>query len=197
MEPLILASQSPARKGLLESLGWPFDVVVSGVAEDDHPVREPEKRAPILARLKAQEVASRYPGRFIVACDTLVQAPDGSLLEKPVDEDDARRMLRLQSGGASTVYSALCVALPSGELKEALDRSLVHFSPLTDAHIEWWVSHGLWKGRSGGFQVDGPGQLLIERIEGDWSAIVGLPVRLLGKILQDSGWEWTNAGDRN
>lgn len=190
MESLILASQSPARRMLLESVGWPFEVVVSDVSEDDHPERDPVQRARVLARLKAQNVAAARPGRFIVACDTLVVAPDGTLLEKPVDADDARRMLRLQSGGTTIVHSALCVALPDGTLREELSSSAIRYVPLTEELLEWWIASGAWQERSGACQIDGPGQLLIESLEGDWSAVVGLPLPMLGRILREAGWEW-------
>lgn len=168
---------------LLGGLGIDFTVVPSAVQEDAYAETDPSRRAQALARLKAQDVAARAPDSIVIGCDTLVVAPDGTLLEKPTDAHDAERMLRLQSGGTSIVHSALCVVDEHGGLHEALSSSSVTFAALTNAQIRWWIGTGLWQGRSGAFQIDGRGQLLIARIEGDWTSIVGLPVFELGRIL--------------
>jgi septum formation protein len=185
---LILASASPQRKTLLEGLGIAFKVIPSGIKEDDHPEPDPLQRSKDLARLKAQDIARKNPEAVVIGCDTLVVAADGTLLEKPVSEDDALRMLRLQSGKTSVVHSALCVVDAQGGFHEAVSSSDVRFKKLTDKEMEWWISTNLWQGRSGGFQIDGPGQLMIEHIEGDWTGIVGLPVFLLGQLLQKAGY---------
>lgn len=185
MEPIILASASPQRKILLAGLGVDFVIIPSQVNEEACTEYDPAQRALLLAREKAQDVAERHRGRTVIGCDTLVVAPDGSLLEKPVDEADARRMLALQSDSVSTVHSGLAVVLPSGEVRCGLSSSRVHFKALSTADIDWWMTTGLWQGRSGGFQIDGLGQLMIARIEGDWTSIVGLPVFLLGELTGD------------
>ncbi|UPA22281.1 Maf family protein [Candidatus Peribacteria bacterium] len=185
---LILASTSPQRASLLKGLGLSFDIVPSTVDEDIHPEREPAKRSQTLARLKAENVAYDHAGSFVLGADTLVVSKNGTLLEKPADADEARHMLRLQSGGESIVYSAVCLIDPNGQLHEGLDSSSVFFKTLTDEDIEWWIGTHLWAGRSGAFQIDGPGQLMIERIEGDWSGIVGLPVYLFGKLAREAGF---------
>lgn len=172
---------------LLQSLGVEFDVVPSSVLEDDHPELDPLQRSIDLARLKAQDVATHHAGHIIIGCDTLVVAFDGTLLEKPVSEDDALRMLSLQSGRASVVHSALCVVDAHGELYQDVSSSSVRFKTLTDDEKKWWITTKLWEGRSGGFQIDGLGQLLIEHIEGDWTGVVGLPVFLLGRLLSEAG----------
>lgn len=182
--PLILASASPQRKTLLEGLGIPFVVVPSRVNEEACTERDPAKRAELLAREKAQEVAERHRGRWVVGCDTLVVAPDGTLLEKPADQRDARRMLLVQSGGTSTVHSGLAIVSPAGVVETGISSSDVRFRMLTDNDIAWWMSTHLWENRSGSFQIDGPGQLMIEEIRGDWTGIVGLPVFLLGTVLR-------------
>jgi septum formation protein len=186
---IILASASPQRRQLLEGLHVKFEVMPSTFAESDHPERDPASRAKVLARMKAQEVHGRVPDACIIGCDTLVVAPDGTLLEKPADAKDAERMLRLQSGGVSTVHSALCVIGSKG-IHEGISSSRVQFKALSDADISWWLSTGQWKDRSGAFQIDGPGQLMIERIEGDWTGVVGLPVFLLGQLLEEEGVKW-------
>jgi septum formation protein len=186
---LVLASSSPQRRLLLQGLGMEFIVDPSNVDEDACTERDAAKRAAHLARLKAQDVMGRHPGACIIGCDTLVQAPSGEILEKPMDAADARRMLRLQSGGISLVHSGLCVIDAAGQAYEGLSSSSVHFAPLSDEDIDWWIDTKEWEGRSGAFQIDGRGQLMIERIEGDWTSVVGLPVFLLGRLLGKAGDE--------
>jgi septum formation protein len=189
MKPvLILASSSPQRKTLLESLQLSFDVIPSTVIEEEHPEWVPEQRSAQLARLKAEDVAARYPSRWVIGCDTLVVAADGTLLEKPADAVEARAMLARQAGGISVVHSGTCVIAPGGKVVEGMSSSSVHFRPMGPEELDWWIGTNLWQGRSGGFQIDGLGQLMIERIEGDWTGIVGLPVYLLGQLLKESGY---------
>jgi septum formation protein len=185
---LILASTSPQRKILLEGLGLTFTIVPSAVDEDAHPEKDPALRCRTLARLKAEEVAMRHPGQFVLGADTLVVNHTGLLLEKPANAEEARRMLCAQSGGVSTVHSAVCLIDPRGQLHEGLDTSSVFFAELDEQDIEWWISTGLWNGRSGAFQIDGPGQLMIERIEGDFTGIVGLPAYLFGQLAKQAGF---------
>lgn len=184
---LILASSSPQRARLLEGIGVEFEVIPSAVDEDGHGERDPEKRAQVLAKLKAQDIAKDHPDRWVLGADTLVVSEKGTLLEKPANEDEARAMLREQSDATSIVHSAVCLIAPDGKISEGIDTSSVHFRPLSAEDIGWWMSTNLWQGRSGGFQIDGPGQLMIERIEGDWSGIVGLPIFLFGRLASRAG----------
>ena len=199
MQPLILASASPQRRTLLQGLGISFEVMPSSVDEKSHPEKaDPAVRAQILAREKANDVAAKMPGRWVLGCDTLVVAPDGSILEKPSDADDARRMLRLQSGGVSLVHSGLTLISPEGARHvgvwhakalffEGCSSSRVHFKKLSCAEVAWWIQTNQWKDRSGAFQIDGLGQLLIEHLEGDWTSVVGLPVFLFGELVEQAG----------
>ena len=188
MTRLILASASPQRKTLLAGLGLTFEVIPSAVEEDDHPESDPLQRSKDLARLKAQDIERKHPGSVVIGCDTLVVASDGTLLEKPASPEDAKRMLLLQSGRTSVVHSAVCVVDSHGKAYEDVSSSSVTFKKLTEEEIIWWVRTKLWEGRSGGFQIDGPGQLMISHIEGDWTSIVGLPVFLTGKLLREAGF---------
>lgn len=192
-ESLILASSSPQRRKLLEGLGVTFEIVPSQYAEESHPETDPAKRSVVLAEMKAKDVAAHRPGTWVIGCDTLVVAPDGTLLEKPRDMAEAREMLRRQSGGTSVVHSGLAIIAPDGTLTTGLSSSDVVFKALTDSEIEWWIGTGLWEGRSGSFQIDGPGQLMISEIRGDWSSIVGLPVYLLGELGKKAGWPFLQA----
>lgn len=186
---VILASASPQRRQLLQGLGIPFTVEPSSIEESACDENDPLHRAAHLARMKAQDVAARHPNAWVMGCDTLVVAPDGSLLEKPADAADAERMLRRQSGGVSTVHSGLCVTGPGG-MFEGMSSSRVRFARLSERDIAWWMDSGHWRNRSGAFQIDGSGQLLIEHLEGDWTGVVGLPVYLFGQLLRRAGLSW-------
>ncbi len=185
---IILASSSPQRKALLEGLSVPFEVIPSTVDEDNHPETDPRNRSVILANLKAKEVAAKNPGTIVIGCDTLVVSADGQLLEKPKDPEDARRMLEAQSGATSLVFSALCVIDAQGKAHEDVSLSSVRFSALTARDIDWWIGTNLWRGRSGAFQIDGLGQIMISHMEGDWTGVVGLPVYVLGALLRRAGY---------
>lgn len=191
---LILASASPQRRQLLAGLHIPFEVCVTGVEdESDVTHRDPVERAQFFARLKAERARDVHPDAWIVGCDTLVVAGDATLLEKPKSADEARTMIQLQSGKTSLVHSGLCIINPQGKAQEGMSTSSVMFKSLSPSEIDWWISTQLWEGRSGSFQIDGPGQLMIERLEGDWSSVVGLPVFLLGQLLKKSGWDLWSA----
>lgn len=187
---LILASASPQRRALLQGIGVPFEVFVTDV-EDDNDIThsDPVERARFFAHLKAEHAHVVHPDAWIIGCDTLVVASDGTLLEKPGDSEEARKMIMLQSGRTSLVHSGLCVLTPEGKAYEGMSTSLVTFKRLVPEEIAWWIGTGLWQGRSGSFQIDGPGQLMIERIEGDWSSVVGFPVFLFGKLMKEAGWD--------
>ncbi len=187
MTRLILASASPQRQHLLAGLGLSCDVVHSQVEESACTERDPVRRAELLSLLKAREVAGARKGAVVIGCDTLVVASDGQMLEKPRDEEDARRMLRLQSGKTSFVHSGLTVISAHGKEYSGVSTSSVMFKSLSDEEVEWWIGTRLWEDRSGAFQIDGPGQLIIERIDGDWSSVVGLPVFLLGELMERAG----------
>ncbi len=189
IDRLILASSSPQRSQLLRSIGVNFEVIPSHVDEDIHPEKDPLVRSQTLARLKAEDVATMHSGRFVLGADTLVVSPRGTLLEKPKDANEARSMISEQSGGISIVHSSLCLIDANGDLHEATNSSYVHFAKLSGDQINWWISTHLWQGRSGGFQIDGLGQLLIEKIEGDWTGVVGLPIFLFGKIAKNAGFQ--------
>lgn len=188
MQSFILASASPQRRTLLEGIGVQFQVIPSGLDESLCVEVDPGKRAQVLATMKAKDVASTHHDAFVLGVDTLVVAADGTLLEKPVDADDARRMLQMHSGNMSLVHSAMCLITPEGQAEEVLHTSKVMFKDLSEADIEWWISTGEWKDRSGSFQIDGKGQMLIQHLEGDWTSVVGLPIYELGLLLEKVGF---------
>jgi septum formation protein len=180
-ESLILASASPRRRQLLEMLGIPVVVRPSRIREvravDEAPVAYAER----LAREKAQSVA----GELVLGADTTVLL-DGELLEKPVDEADALRILRRLQGRTHQVISA--IALVAGErLLQATDISGVTFRSCDDALLQAYIATGEPMDKAGAYGIQGYGAALVERIEGDFFGVMGLPVRLVLRLLEEAG----------
>lgn len=179
---------------IFRRLGLPFEVVPSTVDEPAIPEPVPSRRAQLLARLKAEDVASSRQDRIVIGCDSVVETASEILLEKPTDADDARRMLQLLSGKTAYCHSGVCV-VGNGKSAVGLCTTRVTFAELSPEMIEWWIAQGGWEGCAGAFQIEGRCQLLINKIEGDFTSVVGLPVYVLGKLLRDVDyplWENTN-----
>jgi septum formation protein len=177
---ILLASRSPQRRALLGALGVEFRVVVSSVDEGADPV--------LNARLKAEDVAARAapgPGDAVVGADTEVVL-DGRALGKAADRGEAEAMLRALSGRAHLVQSAVCI-LAGGRRREVLDETRVTFRPLSDGLLAWYLDGGEWRERAGAYAIQGGGAALVERIEGSYATVVGLPVAALGAALEDLG----------
>jgi septum formation protein len=173
---VVLASGSPQRREILEKLGLEFEVVVPGVEEltGGDPAHEVVENA----RMKARAV-----GRdgVVIACDTDVVL-DERALGKPADELEARAYLERMSGRAHTVMSGL-VVLVDGEERSGLERTTVVFKELGEREIGRYVRFGEWRGRSGGYAIQTLGSMLVERVEGSVSNVVGLPVGLLVDLV--------------
>ena len=169
---VVLASGSPQRREILEKLGVAFEVVVSGVEELKG--GDPEIEVVENARRKARAVER---DGIVVACDTDVVL-DGMALGKPADAAEARQYLERHSGRSHQVLSGL-VVLVDGEERSGLESSTVTFKSLGEEEIERYVAFGEWEGRSGGYAIQTFGSILVERIEGSVSNVVGLPVGLL------------------
>ncbi len=182
----ILASQSPQRREILEKLGIDFEVIPSNFDESQIAESDPIERAKMLARAKAEVIAQKNPDRWVIGVDTLVVSADGELLEKPVDAADAERMLTVQSGRVSTVHSALCL-IKNDVCRLEASTARVTFRELSDEDVAWWINSGLWRERSGGFQIDGEGHRIIEHLEGEFETVVGFPVALFAALLQEVG----------
>jgi septum formation protein len=198
---LILASASPRRRELLALLGVPFEVATSGVDEDWTTGRDPVEFAVHLAREKALDVWRRDTSagrRFVLGADTVVVIDIGGgpePLNKPEGRDDAIRMLRLLSGATHTVYTGLAlVTSVSGDLgyevTEAVVGTAVTFRELTDEMIHAYVATGEPYDKAGGYGIQGHASPFVERIEGDYFNVVGLPVHTVARMLEGEGIEW-------
>ncbi len=183
---MILASQSPRRRELLRQMGFTDFRVVPAKGEE----RSPEGLAPgplveYLSAQKAEEVARAWPEALVIASDTVV-AVDGEVLGKPRDRESALRMLRELSGRANTVYSGVTVRRGS-LVRTEHEAAKVFFRTLTEEEIEAYVDTGEPMDKAGAYGIQGLGALLVERIEGDYFTVVGLPVCRLGRILTGFG----------
>lgn len=178
---LVLASASPRRSELLASVGLEFDVVPADI---DESVRSGEQPGAYVARLsaeKARVVGERLgPGVVVVAADTTVDVDD-QILEKPIDDDDARRMLGLLSGRTHLVHTGVTVLRSRGVESEPTARTIVvetvvEFAALTPELVEWYVATGESWGKAGGYAIQGAGAALVRRVEGSVTNVIGLPL---------------------
>jgi septum formation protein len=183
---IILASESPRRRQLLEMLGIPHEVVPAAVNERPEPGELPESMAVRLAREKAQSVAQRRPEVPVLAADTVVVVDD-QILGKPADAAEAEQMLSLLSGREHRVVTAVALAPPGGEVLERYDVTRVRFRTLAPEIIAAYVATGEPLDKAGGYGVQGYGAVLIERVDGDFFSVMGLPLRLVVDLLEAAG----------
>jgi septum formation protein len=182
--PLLLASTSPQRQAILEQLGLPFDVVAPRYEEAEPGVDvDPIELVRDHARGKARSVADEAGERPLLGVDTAVVL-DGRVYGKPVDATDAEVMLEELSGRPHVVVSGLCVLTPAWE-EVGHDETRVCFRPLTPRDLASYVATEEWRGRAGAYAIQGRGAALVERIEGDYLNVVGLPAALLIRLLTE------------
>jgi nucleoside triphosphate pyrophosphatase len=180
-ETLTLASASPRRRQLLEMLGIPVRVVPSNIPEIRRPVETPMDYVERLAREKALSV----PGALVLGADTTVVARD-EVLEKPLDAADALRMLAKLQGRTHQVVTS--VALVAEEtIHQATDVTNVVFRRVDRAFLEAYVATGEPMDKAGAYGIQGFGAALVERIDGDFFSVMGLPVRLVLELLERAG----------
>jgi nucleoside triphosphate pyrophosphatase len=172
---LVLASRSPQRRAILEQLGVPFVARPVDVEEDD--AGEPNAVALANARRKAL-AAGVAEGEVVLGVDTIV-AIDGEIWGKPADADAAAATLRRLSGRTHTVVSGVALLRAGGDVEAATATTEVTFRALDDALVDWYVARGEWDGRAGGYAIQGRGAALVDRIEGDYLNVVGLPLATL------------------
>lgn len=177
---LVLASSSPRRAALLEAVGYAFETRVADVDETPLPGEAAEALVVRLAVLKARTVACG-PGEIVLAADTTVSC-DGTILNKPDDEAEAGRMLRLLSGRAHDVYTGVTLRHAGGE-HTFVERTQVWFAPLSDADIAWYVASGEPLGKAGGYGIQGRASRFVTRVEGSYANVVGLPTAQVAKHL--------------
>ncbi len=178
---LVLASGSPRRRQLLEMLGIPIEVRPPHVPEVRNPGESPQAYVERLAREKAASV----PGPLVLGADTTVVV-DGEVLEKPVDAADALRMLRRLQGRVHLVITAIALRT-SDSMLSATDVTAVTFRPADDDALRAYVATGEPMDKAGAYGIQGYGAALVERIDGDFFGVMGLPVRLVLDLLARAG----------
>jgi len=185
VNPIVLASGSPRRKQLLEMLRIPFRVIPPDV--DEHVLAGEQADAYVtrLSRVKAQAVVARAPGEVILAADTTV-ALRGRIFEKPTSPQNAVEMLEQLQGQTHKVLTAVAVA-ENGRLEQALDVTRVTFRRADRATLEEYVATGEPLDKAGAYAIQGLGAPLIERVEGDFFGVMGLPLRLALDLLAKFG----------
>lgn len=192
---IILASGSPRRHDLLLMAGIAHEVLPADVDETYRAGEEPGVYTERLAREKGASVALREPSALIIAADTIVVV-DGQVLGKPRDASDAARMLRMLSGRMHKVLTAIAVAR-FGRLESAVDIVQVKFRDLTDDDISKYIGSGEPADKAGAYGIQGYGATIVERIEGDYFAVMGMSLLRLTTLMRRVGAEYVFDGVRD
>jgi septum formation protein len=191
---LVLASASPRRHQLLGWLGIEYAVEPAEIderAEANEGARELVRR---LARAKAAAVAGRRPQAWVLGCDTVVEI-DGTLLGKPADEADARVMLARLAGREHRVATGIALLAPGGALRaDEVVLTSVRFRPLDAGAIAAYVASGEPADKAGAYAIQGLGAGLIERVDGSFTNVIGLPLLEVGRVLEEAGLRPAGAG---
>lgn len=183
---LILASQSPRRKEILNSVGLNFEVMPVDADETLPEGIEAADAVTLLARRKAKALLEAYPEfseSVILAADTLVEC-FGEILGKPEDKEDARRMLTMLCGCGSAVHTGICIAY-KGKFATALETAYVTFDEMSPEEIEDYISTDEPYDKAGGYAVQGRAALYIAGVTGDWYSVVGLPIHAVKNLLDE------------
>jgi nucleoside triphosphate pyrophosphatase len=183
---LILASSSPRRKEILSLLGLPFDVVSPDIEEVFQPDRSPADEAVYWAGEKARAVHRLYPDAIVIGSDTVIDL-EGQTIGKPADRDDAVRILSLLTGRTHAVVTAVAAVLTGGNERVAVEMMKVRMRPASKERLLQYVETGEPLDKAGAYSLQGEGRQLIDSIEGDYLAAVGLPLRAVAGLLRGAG----------
>ena len=186
--PLVLASSSPRRLELLRQVGIEPDLIdPADIDESPRRKETPRLTAARLAREKAAAAAARHPQAYVLGADTLV-AVGRRVLGKPEDERQARAFLELMSGRAHRVLTAVSVIAPGGRSAHRIGEARVHFKRLTPQELDGYLQSGEWRGKAGGYGVQGRAGAFVMALEGSYTAVVGLPLYETLALLQGLGF---------
>lgn len=183
---LILASSSPRRQELLCQAGVLFQVHAAHINEDQIAGEDAREYAIRLAREKAQAVSKHYPQSYVLGADTIVVV-DGEVLGKPKDHADAQRILRRLSGRGHEVTTAVSLIAPGTRTETRACTTKVYFRELTEDEIQQYVASGEPMDKAGAYAIQGGAARWTDRIEGEWSNVVGLPLSLVTDLLRTNG----------
>ncbi len=183
---LTLASASPRRADLLRAAGYDFDVLVPPIDEPEHlsPSVPPIQQAEALSYFKARSVIGLVETGVILAADTIV-ALDDAIYGKPADEHDARRILTTLSGTRHQVVTGASLLSADGERRLiGHDCTWVTMRPMVDEALDSYLESGAWEGKAGAYGIQNHGDVFIERIEGSFSNVVGLPMETVADMFE-------------
>jgi septum formation protein len=176
LEKLLLASQSPRRRELLEQTGIVLEIVPSDIDEQDISIKNPAEYVKALSFMKAEKISGVYPDSWILGADTIVVLQD-QILGKPESEHHAMEMLRLLSNREHMVFTGFCIMNKHKQTVIKSDvETRVWFKPLSDQEIKWYVSTKEPFDKAGAYGIQGLGAFLVRKIFGSYSNVVGLPV---------------------
>ena len=192
MEPIILASSSPRRQEILKMLKIPYQVIIPNIDETLTNAIESDQIPELLAREKVTAVIQSLPkGQeipWVLGADTVIYF-DGKILGKPQNHEMAIEYLKMLQGKTHTVITA--IVLYNGHTHETssrINRTEVTFSPMTDEEISWYVETGEWHGAAGGYRIQSLASCFVQKIEGSYSCVIGLPISELYDILKKQGY---------
>lgn len=199
-EKLVLASGSPRRRELLKGLGWKFDVVPSEIKEEKIEGESPKALVMRLASEKASDVASRRPGNWIIGADTIVVI-DNSVLGKPHSREEAFDMLSRLAGREHTVCTGAALIAPDGRKAVRCEETKVRFRALSPDEINAYIDQGECMDKAGAYAIQDKGTLLVERINGCYFNVVGLPLTVLSEMFKEMGVsleeQWRGNDEKN
>ena len=185
---MVLASASDRRRDLLARVGVVPQVIdPAHIDESPYPDELPRLYAKRLGREKALSVAPRHAGAYVLAADTVVSV-GRRILPKAENEQTARYCLNVMSGRRHRVYTGVSLVIPDGHVLGRVVETAVHFKRLSPDDINWYVSTMEWHGKAGGYAIQGSAEVLIQRISGNWSNVVGLPLINTVALLTGAGW---------
>jgi septum formation protein len=185
---LILASASPRRLDLLARIGVVPDEIIPAEIDESVPRGElPRDHALRLAREKAAAVVERHPDSLVLAADTVV-AVGRRILPKVVDEATLRACMRLLSGRRHRVLTGVALAAPGQPLRTRLVETTIAMKRLSPQEIDYYASHGEWRGKAGGYALQGYGEVYVRHIAGSYSNVVGLPLAETRTLLKAAGY---------
>jgi septum formation protein len=187
MKIIILASTSPRRKELLEKIGLKFEVEPSNYVEDMHSGLSPDELARVISLGKAKAVACRHKNAIVIAADTFIVLK-GKIMGKPGTEAEARKMLmRLRGKSHSVVTGFTILDTDNDKVLTKSVETVVHIKNLTSEEIEAYVKSGEPLDKAGAYAIQGLGSIIVERIEGDYFNVIGLPLGALAEGLKEFG----------
>lgn len=192
---IILASGSPRRSEIMESVGWKFIKDVPDIDETELPGESPDVYVQRLARTKAETIASRHKSEIVLGADTTVVIDD-QIMGKPLDVADAKRMLKMLSGRWHEVLTGVAV-VRNGNSSVGLQRTRVKFASMNESEIDFLVERGDPLDKAGAYAVQAQAALFIEGIEGDYWNVVGLPISLVYRLIIEKGRSIVDLPHRN